>query len=96
MSLDQDTGLLAGTSDGAGAGAGLGAGTGSGAGAAGSAGADTGVRVVVLQAHRMRLRPASREDTEWLRDLLDRAGRDLGLGTRLASRPDGTLALRTA
>ncbi|MFG2194280.1 CapA family protein [Streptomyces sp. NPDC048639] len=44
----------------------------------------TGGRIVPLQAHRMRLRPAAREDCAWLRDLLDRishgAGVQVGLG----------------
>jgi poly-gamma-glutamate synthesis protein (capsule biosynthesis protein) len=56
-----------------------------------------GMRVEVLRAHRMRLRRAAREDVEWLRDVLDAAGRDLGLGARLAiGAADGTLALRGA
>ncbi|MEV6313927.1 CapA family protein [Streptomyces sp. NPDC051776] len=32
----------------------------------------TGARIVPLQAHRMRLRPAARQDCAWLCDLLDR------------------------
>lgn len=53
-------------------------------------------RVVLFQARHMRLRYASREDTEWLRDVLNRAGRDLGPGARVGRRSDGTLALGAA
>ncbi|MFF9321938.1 CapA family protein [Streptomyces sp. NPDC014735] len=59
--------------------------------------ADTGrlvdVRMVPLQARRMRLEPASPEDTEWLRAVLDRHSR--AFGTRVDGGPDGTLTLRT-
>ncbi|MCI0385980.1 CapA family protein [Streptomyces sp. CNQ085] len=55
-------------------------------------GRTAGVRMVPLQARRIRLRRASPEDAEWLRVVLDRAGR--GLGSRVDRGPDGTLALR--
>lgn len=58
--------------------------------------ADTGrlvdVRMVPLQARRMRLEHASSEDTEWLRAVLDRHSREFG--TRVDDGPDGTLTLR--
>ncbi|GAA3835715.1 CapA family protein [Sphaerisporangium flaviroseum] len=44
-----------------------------------------------MRARQMRLAHASREDSEWLRAVLDRVGRDFG--TRVACAPDGTLAL---
>ncbi|WP_030543328.1 CapA family protein [Streptomyces albus] len=53
-----------------------------------------GLRMVPLQARRMTLRHASREDSAWLRTVLDRASRDLG--TRLDQEPDGALTLRLA
>ncbi|MFJ3335896.1 CapA family protein [Streptomyces sp. NPDC086766] len=51
----------------------------------------TGLRMVPLQARRMRLEHASAEDTAWLRSVLDRCGRDLG--TRVGLGDDGTLTL---
>jgi poly-gamma-glutamate capsule biosynthesis protein CapA/YwtB (metallophosphatase superfamily) len=48
-----------------------------------------GLRMVPLQAHRMRLRHASRTDAEWLRSALDRAGRRHG--TRVGIGADGVL-----
>jgi poly-gamma-glutamate capsule biosynthesis protein CapA/YwtB (metallophosphatase superfamily) len=83
VSLDPDTGLIAEAPAAPG-------------GSSGGDGGGGGVRIALFQAHRMRLWPASRQDTEWLRAVLDGAARDLGLGTRLDPRPDGTLALRTA
>ncbi|MDG9703936.1 CapA family protein [Streptomyces sp. DH37] len=50
------------------------------------------VRMVPLQARRMRLHRASREDSRWLRAALDRTGR--GLGSRVGREPDGALVLR--
>ncbi|MCF3182384.1 CapA family protein [Streptomyces polychromogenes] len=54
---------------------------------------DTGrlghLRIVPLQAHRMRLRRASREDTVWLREVLARTSADFG--TRVTRDDDGTL-----
>jgi poly-gamma-glutamate capsule biosynthesis protein CapA/YwtB (metallophosphatase superfamily) len=49
----------------------------------------TGLRMVPMQARRMRLQAASRADTEWLRDLLDSlcAGAHIDLGS------DGALVL---
>ncbi|CAL9352309.1 putative polyglutamine synthesis accessory protein [Streptomyces sp. enrichment culture] len=55
-------------------------------------GRTAGVRMVPLQARRMRLRHASPEDAGWLRAVLDRTGRDLG--TRVDRELDGVLALR--
>ncbi|MFI1097908.1 CapA family protein [Streptomyces sp. NPDC020917] len=49
----------------------------------------TGLRIVPLQARRMRLVPASPQDTAWLRDVLD--GHSRPFGTRVDARPDGTL-----
>ncbi|GAA3773882.1 CapA family protein [Streptomyces chiangmaiensis] len=51
-----------------------------------------GVRMVPLQARRMRLEHASPEDTRWLRDVLDRCGREFG--SRVDAESDGTLTLR--
>lgn len=51
------------------------------------------VRMVPLQSRRMRLERASDEDTEWLRDTLDRIGRDFGSRVERVE-PDGVLALR--
>ncbi|MBB2911064.1 poly-gamma-glutamate synthesis protein (capsule biosynthesis protein) [Streptosporangium becharense] len=51
-----------------------------------------GLRMVPLQAHRMRLRHASQEDSHWLRGLLDRIGG--GFGARVGLEPDGVLTLR--
>jgi poly-gamma-glutamate capsule biosynthesis protein CapA/YwtB (metallophosphatase superfamily) len=50
------------------------------------------VRMVPLQARRMRLCPASREDSGWLREVLERSSR--GFGTRIRAGPGTTLALR--
>ncbi|MCF1595715.1 CapA family protein [Streptomyces muensis] len=56
--------------------------------------ADTGeltdLRMVPLQARRMRLEPAPPEDRAWLRSTLDR----VSYGAHLTLDPDGTLALR--
>lgn len=52
-----------------------------------------GVRLVPLQARRMRLEHASPEDTEWLGGVLDRCGRRFG--TRVEAGPGGTLTLRS-
>jgi poly-gamma-glutamate capsule biosynthesis protein CapA/YwtB (metallophosphatase superfamily) len=52
-----------------------------------------GVRIVPLQARRMRLEHASAKDTAWLRTVLDEFSRELG--TRVDREPDGTLTLRT-
>ncbi|HEY5835157.1 CapA family protein [Streptomyces sp.] len=96
VTVDRETGLLAGAVGGAAVlgGAGDDGDAGAVEAAGGGAGDGAAVRVVLFQAHRMRLRHASREDTRWLRDVLDRAGRDLGPGARIERRPDGTLALR--
>ncbi len=51
-----------------------------------------GVRIVPLQARRMRLEHASAEDAGWLRDALDRVSRDFA--TRVVQEPDGTLSVR--
>ncbi|MGR4881215.1 CapA family protein [Streptomyces sp. LARHCF249] len=54
---------------------------------------DTGrldhARLVPLQAHRMRLRHASREDSGWLHGVLARTSRDFG--TRITLDPEGFL-----
>ncbi|MEU8438667.1 CapA family protein [Streptomyces sp. NPDC029216] len=54
---------------------------------------DTGrldhARLVPLQAHRMRLRHASREDCDWLRGVLARTSREFG--TRITLDPEGAL-----
>ncbi|MFD5798942.1 CapA family protein [Streptomyces diastatochromogenes] len=52
----------------------------------------TGLRMVPLQARRMRLEHASAEDTAWLRATLDRCSRDLG--TRVEDGDTGTLTVR--
>lgn len=52
----------------------------------------TGLRMVPLQARRMRLRHASHHDTQWLRSVLDRVSGDFGV--RVDSRPGAVLALR--
>jgi poly-gamma-glutamate synthesis protein (capsule biosynthesis protein) len=49
----------------------------------------TGVRIVPLQARRMRLEHASDEDAAWLRTVLDDHSREFG--TRVGRGPDGTL-----
>ncbi|MBM9508942.1 CapA family protein [Actinacidiphila acididurans] len=51
-----------------------------------------GARLVLFQAHRMRLRYASGADVEWLRDVLDAQGHDLGVKVEVGE--DGSLALR--
>jgi poly-gamma-glutamate capsule biosynthesis protein CapA/YwtB (metallophosphatase superfamily) len=50
------------------------------------------LRVVPMQARRMRLVRASREDTRWLRATLDRVSRPLG--TRVGPGPDDDLTVR--
>jgi poly-gamma-glutamate capsule biosynthesis protein CapA/YwtB (metallophosphatase superfamily) len=52
------------------------------------------VRMVVLQAHRMRLRTAAEEDVAWLRETLEGASGEFG--TVLVARGEGVLALREA
>lgn len=47
------------------------------------------LRMAVMQAHRMRLRPASPDDSAWLRDVLDEVSRPFGARIELA--PDGML-----
>ncbi|MGW7253608.1 CapA family protein [Streptomyces sp. NPDC054834] len=57
-------------------------------------GASTAVRMVPLQARRMRLEHASRADAEWLRAVLERiSSRDFG--SHVVREPDGTLLLRS-
>jgi poly-gamma-glutamate capsule biosynthesis protein CapA/YwtB (metallophosphatase superfamily) len=51
-----------------------------------------GLRMVPMQARRLRLRHASAEDAAWLGGVLDRASR--GFGTRIELEPDSTLVLR--
>ncbi|MEU9240983.1 CapA family protein [Streptomyces sp. NPDC048385] len=51
------------------------------------------VRMVPLQARRMRLERVSPEDAAWLRATLDRHSREFG--TRLDGSSDGTLTLRS-
>jgi poly-gamma-glutamate synthesis protein (capsule biosynthesis protein) len=53
----------------------------------------TGLRMVPLQARRMRLDHASAEDTDWLRTVLDRCSRR-DFGTRVETADDGTLTVR--
>ena len=55
-------------------------------------GAPAGLRVVPMRARRMRLERAGNEDTEWLREALDRISRPFG--SRVEVEPDGALALR--
>jgi poly-gamma-glutamate capsule biosynthesis protein CapA/YwtB (metallophosphatase superfamily) len=50
-----------------------------------------GVRIVPMQAHRMRLRHASSDDSGLLRKVLDRISR--GFGVRVDRAPDGALTL---
>ncbi|MFG2981118.1 CapA family protein [Streptomyces sp. NPDC048258] len=56
---------------------------------------DTGrldhARLIPLQAHRMRLRHASREDCDWLHEVLARTSR--AFGTDLTRDPEGTLTV---
>jgi poly-gamma-glutamate capsule biosynthesis protein CapA/YwtB (metallophosphatase superfamily) len=58
--------------------------------------ADTGtlaaLRMVVMQARNMRLRPASTADTRWMQATLEQISHRFG--TRISYRPDGTLLLR--
>ncbi|MFF4399709.1 CapA family protein [Streptomyces sp. NPDC001480] len=57
-------------------------------------GTSAAVRMVPLQARRMRLERACRADEEWLRAVLDRFGsRDFG--SHVVREPDGTLLLRS-
>jgi poly-gamma-glutamate capsule biosynthesis protein CapA/YwtB (metallophosphatase superfamily) len=51
----------------------------------------TALRMAPMQAHRMRLRPATPEDCEWLCRTLNRLGRRYG--TRIALDEDGLLDL---
>ncbi|MFD9407599.1 CapA family protein [Streptomyces sp. NPDC059989] len=57
---------------------------------------DTGrldhARLVPLQAHRMRLRHASREDSAWLHEVLARTSRTFG--THITRDPEGTFTVR--
>jgi poly-gamma-glutamate capsule biosynthesis protein CapA/YwtB (metallophosphatase superfamily) len=53
-----------------------------------------GLRMVPLQARRMRLQHACREDAEWLRTVLDRISRHLG--SRVEREPGGTLTVAPA
>ncbi len=56
---------------------------------------DTGtlaaLRMVPMQARKMRLRQASTADTEWMRRVLVRISQ--GFGSRFSHQPDGTLTL---
>ncbi|WFB06141.1 CapA family protein [Streptomyces sp. LX-29] len=54
----------------------------------------TALRMVPLQAHRLRLRYATPEDTTWLRTTLNHVSSDFG--TVVAPGPDGTLVLSHA
>jgi poly-gamma-glutamate synthesis protein (capsule biosynthesis protein) len=51
-----------------------------------------GLRMVPVQARKLRLQRASGEDAAWLRGVLDQVSR--GFGSRVDLEPDGTLALR--
>ena len=64
------------------------------AGADGALGALTGLRMSPMQIRRFCLRRASREDTAWLRDLLDRESR--AFGVRVRAGDDGMLAVECA
>jgi poly-gamma-glutamate synthesis protein (capsule biosynthesis protein) len=55
-------------------------------------GALLSLRMVPVQAHRMRLRPASAADTRWVQATLSRISGDLGLPVDLDA--DGALAVR--
>lgn len=55
-------------------------------------GKPAGLRMVPMQARRMRLHHASNGDSAWLQAVLDRISR--GFGARFDREPDGTLALR--
>jgi poly-gamma-glutamate synthesis protein (capsule biosynthesis protein) len=48
--------------------------------------------MVPMRARRARLVRASREDTDWLRSVLDGVSR--GFGVRVDATPDGALTLR--
>jgi poly-gamma-glutamate synthesis protein (capsule biosynthesis protein) len=50
------------------------------------------LRMVPFQAHRMRLRRASHEDTRWLRETLDQIS--AGFGVAVDAEPDDTLSVR--
>jgi poly-gamma-glutamate capsule biosynthesis protein CapA/YwtB (metallophosphatase superfamily) len=50
-----------------------------------------GLRLVPMQARKLRLRHASRADSTWLRVVLDRVSHRFG--TRINTEPDGVLAL---
>lgn len=50
------------------------------------------LRIVPLQAHRLRLRYASNQDAAWLRATLERVSREFG--SRVLLEPDGVLAAR--
>ncbi|GAA2495562.1 CapA family protein [Streptomyces gobitricini] len=52
-----------------------------------------GVRIVPMQARRMRLHHASGEDREWLRGTLDRVSR--GFGVRVGLDADGAMTVRS-
>jgi len=54
-----------------------------------SSGRLTAMRMIPMQAHRMRLRPADPQDCEWLRQTLDRISRSHG--TRITLDQDGLL-----
>ena len=54
----------------------------------------TDVRIVVLQARRLRLRHASQSDTAWLWTTLDRISRPFG--TRAHLNTDGTISARAS
>jgi poly-gamma-glutamate capsule biosynthesis protein CapA/YwtB (metallophosphatase superfamily) len=53
-----------------------------------------GLRMVPMQARRMRLQHASKEDTKWLGEVLDRVSRDHG--ARVGVGPGGPLTVRWA
>jgi poly-gamma-glutamate synthesis protein (capsule biosynthesis protein) len=47
--------------------------------------------MIPMQTRRFRLHRASAEDSRWLREVLDREGRQLG--SRVEAGPGGSLAL---
>jgi poly-gamma-glutamate capsule biosynthesis protein CapA/YwtB (metallophosphatase superfamily) len=55
-------------------------------------GALAGLRMVPMQARRLRFRHAASEDAVWLRTVLDRTSRDFG--SRIDREPGGALVLR--
>lgn len=57
-----------------------------------SAGQLVDLQMTPMQMQQFRLNRASRTDTMWLREVLDREGRTLG--TRVELNPDGTLSVR--